>query len=268
MRKKILALTLALAIAAPVLALASNDDGENNNGGTESTTFSVTSVSPSTIENYQANDITITGTGFNSISHVGAHLGKFEDDEKDDTDDTGTLNNVTVVNDATITATIPAEADAGDMKSITVVDTGATPNTYFTLLDALTIHPSFEVNDRDGDNDGIVEVYQTNSKNAQAVFNLDVAGQSYKNKKWLKVRVGSKKGVISKVSRTGGNSIVSVKFKYGKMAAGNYDISLTYKNGLKKAVTRNGKTKYKTIWESGTMGNGNAFSVLLQPMVD
>ncbi|MDP1884611.1 MAG: hypothetical protein Q8L10_04555 [Candidatus Moranbacteria bacterium] len=257
MKQKILALALALAIAAPVLTRA-------NNNGVESTTFSVTSVSPSTVENYQANDITITGTGFSSIVQVGARLGEWIDNKKDDTDDAIALANVTVVDNTTITATVPVGAKAGDIKDVTVYDSGVTPNIYSTLDSALTVHPSFEVNDQDGDSDGIVEVYQTRSKNAKTVFSLTVAGQSYKNKRWIKVRVGNKKGVITGITRTGGNSIVRVKFKYGKMAAGNYDISLTYKNGLKKAVTRKGKTKYKTIWESGTMSSGNAFSVLLQ----
>lgn len=260
MKKKFLALVLALALAVPALTLASN------NSGSESTTFSVASVSPSTVENYQTDEITITGTGFSSIVHIGARLGEWTDDKKDDTDNTVALTNATVVNNTTITATVPAGAEAGDIKDITVFDSGVTPNVYSTLDDALTIHPSFLVNDNDGDSDGIVEVYQTSSKSVQAVFGLTVAGQSYKNKKWLKVRVGNKKGVITKITRTGGNTIVRVKFKYGKMAAGNYNISLSYKNGLKKAVTRNGRTKYRTIWESGTMGNGNAFSVLLQPL--
>jgi hypothetical protein len=257
MKQKILALALALAIAAPVLTRA-------NNNGVESTTFSVTSVSPSTVENYQTNDITITGTDFSSIVQVGARLGEWTDNKKDDTDDAVALANVTVVDDTTITATVPVGAKAGDIKDVTVYDSGVTPNIYSTLDSALTVHPSFEVNDQDGDSDGIVEVYQTRSKSAKTVFSLTVAGQSYKNKRWIKVRVGNKKGVITKITRTSGNSIVRVKFKYGKMAAGNYDISLTYKNRLRKAVTRNGKTRYRNIWESGTMSNGNAFSVLLQ----
>ncbi|OGI26038.1 MAG: hypothetical protein A3J76_05505 [Candidatus Moranbacteria bacterium RBG_13_45_13] len=255
----LLTAALALALAMPVLARADHDDDENE--GSESTTYTITSVSPSAIENYQSNEITITGTGFGTIVQVGAQLGEWEDDEKDDTDDVVALTNVTVVNGTTITATIPAGAEAEDNEDITVYDSGVTPNTYYTLEDALTVHPSFEVDDEDGDDDEIIEVDRTNLKSAKALFNLTVAGQSFKNKRWLKVRVGNKKGVISGITRTGDNTIVRVKFKYGKMAAGNYNISLTYKNRLKKAVTRNGKTKYRNIWESGTMTNNNAFVI-------
>ncbi len=136
MKKKFLALTLALALALPVLARADHDDGGNE--GQESTTFAVTSVSPSTVENYQANEITITGTGFSSIARVEARLGEWEDNAKDDTDDTVALTNVTVVNDTTITATVPAGAEAEDNEDVTVFDDGVTPNTYFTLDNALT----------------------------------------------------------------------------------------------------------------------------------
>ncbi len=260
MKKKILALVLALALAVPVLAWADHDD-EDENEGSESTTYTITSVSPSTIENYQANEITITGTGFSTIVQVGARLGEWEDDEKDDTDDNVALTNVTVVNNTTITATVPTGVEAEDEEDVTIYDSGVTPNTYYTLEDALTVHPSFEVDDEDGDDDQVVDVYQTSSKNAKAVFGLTVAGQSFKNKRWLKVRVGNKKGVITGITRTGGNTIVRVKFKYGKMAAGNYNVSLAYRNRLKKAVTRNGKTKYRNIWESGTMTNNNAFFI-------
>lgn len=251
---------LALAIAAPVLALADEDDGR------ESTTFSVTSVTPATIENDRANEITITGTGFSSIATVGARLGEWQDDEKDDTDDAVALTNVTVINDTTITATVPAGAEAENDEDVTVFDSGVTPNSYFTLDNALTVHPSFMVYDNDEDLNGIVEVFQTSSKSAKTTFSLNVAGQSYKNKRWIKVRVGSKKGVITKITRTGGNSIVRVKFKYGKMAVGDYNISLIYKNRLKRAVQSRGKTKYRTFWETGTMTHNNAFSVRLQPV--
>lgn len=263
MKKKILALALVLTLAMPVLTRADHDEDENE--GQESTTFSVTSVSPSTVENGQANEITITGTGFGTIVQVGARLGEWEDNGKDDTDDVVALTSVTVVSDTTITATVPAGTEAENNEDITVYDSGVTPNLYFTLDNALTVHPSFMVYDNDGDSDGVVEVYQTNSRKTKTTFNLNVAGQSYKNKRWIKVRVGNKKGVITGISRTGGNSIVQVKFKYGKMAAGDYNISLTYKNRLKRAVQRNGKTKYRTTWETGTMTHDNAFSVLLRP---
>lgn len=255
--KKILVFALSLALVAPIIASA--DDNES--GGQKSTTFSVTSVSPSTIDNNQASQITITGSGFSTIVQVGAQLGEFEDNERDDTDDIGALTNVTIVNDTTITATVPASADADDERSVTVIDRGVTPNTYSTLGDALTIHPSFKIEDEDGDKDGIEEVEHSNSGSVKAVFNLTAAGQLYKNKRWLKVRVGNRKAVITKITRTGGNSIVRVKVKYGKMKAGSYNVSLTYKNRLKKAVTRNSKTKYRTIWERGTMTNNNMFVV-------
>lgn len=260
MKKEILALTLALALAIPVLARADQNEGQ------ESTTFSVASVSPSTIENDQANEITLTGTGFRTIQQVGVQLGEWEDDRKDDTDDIMVLTNVTVVNDTTITATVPAGAEAENNEDITVFDSGVTPSLYFTLDNALTVHPSFILYDNDGDNDGIVEVYQTNSKSTKTTFSLNVVGQSYKNKRRLKVRVGNKKGVITGISRTDGDSIVRVKFKYGKMAVGDYNISLTYKNRLKRAVQSKGKTKYRNTWERGTITHNNAFSILLQPL--
>lgn len=258
MEKKLLALALTLALATPILARA-DDDNEGN--GQKSTIFSVTSVSPSTIDNNQTNQITITGTGFGKIIQIGAQLGDFEDDQRDDTDDIGALTNVTVVNDTTITATVPASADADDERSITVIDRGVTPNTYSTLDDALTIHPSFQMEDEDGDNDGIEEVEYSDSGRVGATFNLNVTGQSYKSKRWLKASVGNKRATIVKVTRAGKNSIVRVKFKYGKMAAGNYNVKLVYKNRLKKGIQANNKTKYRNIWERGTITKNNAFAV-------
>ena len=263
MKKKILVLALALALAVPALTSAKHKTIEDVN----SSSFTVLSVLPVTLENNVVNTITIKGTGFDSITTPAVKLGAWTDDPKDDTDDSFVLTGVSKTNDTTITATVPVGAIAENNQDITVYDTGVTPNTHFTLAKALTIHPSFGVNDQDSNINGVVEVFQSNSSSSSAVFSLTVSGKKFKNKRWLKLRVGSKKAVITRVSRSGSyDTIVRAKFKYGKMAVGLYDIALTYKDRLREGVARNNKTKYRTTWENGTMTTSNAFQILLQPI--
>jgi len=52
--------------------------------------------------------ITITGSGFSGIGDIRAKLGAWEDDKRDATDDSALPTNVSVVDDTTITATVPA----------------------------------------------------------------------------------------------------------------------------------------------------------------
>lgn len=268
MKKKILVLSLALALAIPAFSSAKNANKKEraNTNNANNALFSISSVSPTTIENYAGTDITITGAGFSSISIVGVKLGTWEDNTKDTTDDSVLLSNISVVDDATITATIPAGTHAQNNQDLTVFDTGVSPSAHYTLADAITIHPSFQVNDLDGDNDGIVEVFKSNLSSAKATFKLTVLGKSFKNKRWLKLKVGAKKAVITKVSRVGTTSEISAKFRYGKMAVSTSNIILTYKDRMKYGVVRKNKVKYRNSWEKGTMGVGDAFSVKLSPI--
>lgn len=262
MKKKILVFALALTLAMPVLAKTKFNPSDNENNATS---FSITSVSQDSMENNSDMTVTITGSGFSTIGVLGVKLGQWTDNANDDTDDSFALTNFSLDSDTTISVTIPAGSPAENNQDITVFDSGADPNTHFTLQDAVTIHPSFQVNDQDGDNDGIVEVFQSSQSSAKAVFNLTVLGKRFKNKRWLKLKVGNKKAVITKISRSGNDTIVRAKFKYGKMAANNYNISLSYKDRLKYGVRSKNRLKYRNMRETGTMTSNNAFSVMLQP---
>lgn len=258
MKKKILVLALALVLAAPALGKTKFNSSIN----TDNASFTVSSVIPTTAENNVPTTITITGTKFLSTGTYHVKLGQWMDNSKDDTDDTYELIDVGRVSDESITATIPIGAMAENQQDLTVYDSNTA--THATLQNAITVHPSMRVNDQDGDNDGIVEVFQSNSSSSKATFKLTVLGKSFKNKRWLKLRVGTKKAVITKVSRVGTTSVVSAKFKYGKMAVITSNISLTYKDRLKKGVVRKNKVTYRNTWERGTMTVSNAFSVTPQ----
>lgn len=255
MKKRILVLALALMIAAPALGKTKFNSSIN----TDNASFAVSSVTPITAENNVPTTITITGTKFLSTGAYNVKLGQWMDNSKDDTDDTYELTDVVRVSDESITATIPIGAMAENQQDLTVYDSNTA--THATLQNAITVHPSMQVNDQDGDNDGIVEVFQSSSKSSKTTFKLTVLGKSFKNKRWLKLKVGSKKAVITKVSRVGTTSVISAKFKYGKMAVSASNISLTYKDRMKYAVTRKNKLTYKNMWETGTMTANNAFSV-------
>jgi hypothetical protein len=256
MKKKLLGTVLAITLIMPVITWADDDEEDENNAS-----YTITSVSPATVENLADTTITITGTGFSTITTVGARLGEWEDDEKDDTDDTFPLTNVTVVNNTTITATVPQGAEAEDEEDVTVYDSGVTPNTHYTLEDAITIHPSFEIDDEDGDEDGIVETDYSRNNSAKVFFNLTLQGKTIKKKRWLKVRVGRRPAKIVSLAKVGGATRIRARLNYGKMAAGQYNIKLTYKDRLTKRVRRNGKWKYRKHWENGTIASNNAFAV-------
>jgi len=261
MKKKILVLALALAMAVPALADAKKKKAVNTNNNNNSV-FTVASVSPAEMNNDADTDITISGEGFSGIAVIGVKLGAWEGDAKDDTDNSILLSNITFSNDTTILATIPAGTRAQDNQDLTVFDDGADPKTHYTLADAISIHPMFTVNDEDGDSDGIVEVFQSSSKSSKAVFGLTVMGKSFKNKRWLKLKVGNKKAVITRISRSGENTIVRAKFKYGKMAANDYNINLAYKERLKYGVANSkNRLKYRNKWERGTITMDNAFRI-------
>ncbi|HBU24992.1 MAG TPA: hypothetical protein DEB07_02015 [Candidatus Moranbacteria bacterium] len=264
MKKKILVFVLALAIALPSFAGAKNNKkkSSNNANNENNSSFTVSSVTPTEMNNDVATGLTITGSGFSNITTIGVKLGSWEDDSKDTTDDSVLLSNISVPDDSTILATIPAGTHAQDSQDLTVFDSGVTPNAHYTLKDAITIHPSLQVNDADGDNDGIVEVFQSTRSSSKTTFSLTVLGKSFKNKKWLKLKVGNKKAVITRVARSGEDTIIRAKFKYGKLAAGSYNISLTYKNRLKYSVTNRNKVRYRNMWERGTMTVNSGFSVV------
>lgn len=260
MKKKILVIALALVMAMPVFASAKKKTSVNANNDNNAS-FTLTSVTPAEMNNDVANVITITGDGFTGIT-AGVKLGQWEGNSKDDTDDTFLLTNVSVVDDDTITATVPVGAPAEEEQDLTVFD--SSNNTHATLNNVITIHPMFTVSTDEGDNDGIMEVYQSSSKSASAVFSLTVLGKKFKNKRWLKLRVGGKKAVITKITRSGENTIVRAKFKYANMAVNSYNIALTYKDRLKYGVARKNKMTYRNMWERGTITMNDAFSVMLQ----
>lgn len=268
MKKKLLVLALALLIAAPSLTSAKRKASPNTNNANNTTAFSVYGVSPTTatsVENNVDTDITISGFGFSAITSgaVSAKLGVWEDDSKDNTDDAVTLGHVVYVNDTTITATVLAGSHAENNQDITVYD--SVLKTHYTKHNAISIHPSFTVNDQDGTVNGIVEVFKSNLSSSKTTFSLTVLGKSFKNKRWLKLKVGNKKAVITKVSRVGTTSVISAKYQYGKLAVGKYPIALTYKDRLKKGVVRKNKVTYRNSWEKGAMTVNDAFSVMLQP---
>jgi len=266
MKKKILMFGLILALATPVAADVKKKSNAPNSNNENNASFSVTGVDPATAENNADTEITITGSGFSGISAVGAKLGTWEDDKKDETDNSVLLTNVSVVDDETITATVPAGTRAQNNQSLTVYD--SQNNSHYTLLEAISVHPSFSVNDTDTINSGnqIMEVYQSDSNSSKANFSLTVLGKSFKNKRWLKVQVGGRKAVIAKVTRSGNDSIVQVKFRYGKMAVGSYNISLSYRDRFKKGVVRKNKVTYRNVWEKGTITVNDSFEVMLQPI--
>ena len=266
MNKKILMLGLILTLAVPLAVGAKKRSNSPNPNNENNASFLVTSVEPATVENNKDTGITITGSGFSGIGDIRAKLGAWEDDKRDTTDDSALLTNVSVVDDTTITATVPAGTHAQNDQSLTVYDSG--DGTHYTLLKALSVHPSFSVNDTDTINpkNQVMEVYQSGSSSSKANFSLTVLGKSFKNKRWLKVRVGNRKAVITKVTRSGNDSIVQVKFRYGKMADGKYNISFSYKERLKKGIARRNKVTYRNIWEKGTITVNDSFEVMLQPI--
>lgn len=252
MKKKLLVLALALLIAAPSLTSAKRKASPNTNNANNTTAFSVLRVSLDEVDNNIENTITITGTGFSASTTYKAKLGVWQDDSKDNTDDSVDLTDVIYGGETTLTAKIPLGAHAQNNQDITVYD--SVLSTHYTLADAIDVHPSFTVN-------GTVEVFKSDSSSSKATFSLTVLGKSFKNKRWLKLKVGNKKAVITKVSRVGTTSVISAKYQYGKLAVGKYPIALTYKDRLKKGVVRKNKVTYKNVWENGTMTVNNAFGV-------
>ncbi len=262
LKEKSLVMLLALAIALPVFAKADDSQGDNEGDNeNNTTTYVVTSISPSTFDNNVDTLITITGTGFSTISGLGVRLGKWQDDAKDDTDNIFPLTNANVVNDTTITATVPTGAIAEDRESITVYDSNVTPNTHYTLEHAINVHPSFEIDDEDGDSDGIVEENYSRSNSAKSFFNLTLQGKKIEKKKWIKTTIGKRQGKIVSVTNVGNDTKVRVKLNYGKMSAGQYNIKLNYKDRLRERVQKNHKWKYGNRWERGTETSNNAFVV-------
>lgn len=258
--RKICFLIAALSIVA-FPAITKADDNNETDEDENNSAYVITGVSPSTIENNAATNITITGTGFSTISQVGAQLGEWEDDEKDETDDIAPLTNVIVINDTTITATVPAGIEAEDEEDVTVFDNGVSPSTHYTFEEAFTVHPSMEVDDEDEDDNDVIEVDHSNSNKLKTYFSLTVKGKIIEKKKWLKVKVGNRQAKIVRITRSGRNTVIRTRFSYGKMATNLYNVKLTYKDRLKKQISRNGKKKYINRWDRGSLTYNNAFQV-------
>jgi len=129
------------------------------------------------------------------------------------------------------------------------------------LDSAITVHPSFDIDDEDENNDGIVEKNYNSHNSAKVFFGLTLQGKTIEKKKWFKVRVGERLGRIIGVSNSGDDTRIRVRLNYGKMPAGQYNVKLTYKDRLKKKLSKNGKPKYRKYWEKETITNDNSFVV-------
>lgn len=101
------------------------------------------------------------------------------------------------------------------------------------------------------------------SKKAKKRMTLTFNGLSLTKRQWVKVRLNGRKVTTVRVRRSGNDSTVTISFKYGKWAVGNYNMAMSYKNQIKVPyTTKKGKTKYRKGWESGSVASENILSII------
>jgi|GEM_PF-1792314 len=82
------------------------------------------------------------------------------------------------------------------------------------------------------------------------------------NKKYVKVRLNGRKVKVMRVRRSGNDSLVTVSLKYGRWPAGNYTLTMSYKNQIKVAYLKKGKTKYRKGWQTGSVTSENILTII------
>lgn len=256
--KKGLSLFLALAVAAPVLVSASSraefedeDDDDSPNA-----TFTVTAVSPETFTNIGDTTVTVTGTGFDSISQLKVQLGEWDDDSRDESDDAVIMTSPTVVGATQITAVIPVGSKVHDHIDLTVVDEAN--GTHVTYKRALSGEGSIDIDDNED------SAVLSSRSSAKTSMTATLEGRTIEKKGWVKARIGSRPVKIVSISRSGTNTVVKMRLRYGKLAAGSYDLVLTYKDQVVEPVLKNKKVKYQKFTERGTIRQTDAFEVTAQ----
>jgi hypothetical protein len=76
------------------------------------------------------------------------------------------------------------------------------------------------------------------------------------------MKLGGRKVKVISVRRSGSDSIVVVEVNYGKWPVGNYSLAMSYKNQIRVAYIKKGKTKYRKGWERGSVSQDNVLSIL------
>ena len=242
---------LIISLIAPILlagcflfALSAKADEDNGN-------FTVSLVNPSEINNGSSRAVTITGTGFTSITKVAIYDKNFGVVEKE-SNLTPLVSNF--VNDTEITATIPAGTLAGQYDLWV----------YENLIDSYYVkYDAFQVNSEVSADNSIF--YVSNSKSAKAKVNVTYKGVVFSKKKWVKARVNGKNIPILKLTRSGSDSTIKLNLNYKNWKEGDYSLVLRYKNRIHQRYVKKNKFKYRTVWETGTITSGNIFSILKQP---
>jgi|GEM_PF-2909738 len=100
------------------------------------------------------------------------------------------------------------------------------------------------------------------SKKAKRSITFTFKDLSLTNKKYVKVRLNGRKVTTMRVSRSGNDSLVTITLKYGRWPVGNYTLTMSYKNQIKVAYLKKGKTKYRMSWKSGSVTSENILSII------
>ena len=120
------------------------------------------------------------------------------------------------------------------------------------IKDAITITDSFALS----------SVVYSERSDAKASLTAIIDGVAINNKSWIKASIGGKPVHILSVKNDGENTTVEMKYDYGKLPVGVYDLVITYKKQVLKEVEVGGEVKYKKAFEKGTFVEAGAFQVV------